>query len=58
MAGEELVEIVVEIRGLDGGQSVQIDVSERIGGDVLGGITLEVTAVEYKTYLPLVLRDY
>jgi hypothetical protein len=58
MAGEELAEIVVEIYGLDGGQSTQIDVSERIGGDVLGGITLEVTAIEYKVYLPLVLRDH
>ncbi|MBN1810682.1 MAG: hypothetical protein JXA14_02480, partial [Anaerolineae bacterium] len=57
MAGEELVEIAVEIYRLDGGQSVQIDVSERIGGDVLGGITLDVTAVEYKVYLPLVLRS-
>jgi len=58
LAGEELVAITVEIYGLDPGESVQIDVSERIGGDVLGGITLNVTAVEHKIYLPLVLQNY
>jgi len=56
LAGEELVEVVIEIEGLEG-QQVQIDVSERIGGDVLGGITLDVAAAEHKIYLPLVMRS-
>jgi hypothetical protein len=57
LAGEELVEIEIEIHALDSELSVQIDVSERIGGDVLGGITLDVEAAQHKVYLPLVLRN-
>jgi parallel beta-helix repeat protein len=57
LAGEELVEIEIEIHGLDSELSAQIDVSERIGGDVLGGITLDVEAAQRKVYLPLVLRN-
>jgi parallel beta-helix repeat protein len=58
LTGEELAGIRVDIYGMDAELSTQVDVSERIGEDVLGGMTLDVTAVEYKIYLPLVLRAY
>jgi len=56
LTGEELVEVQLEIDGLDAGQSVQIDVSERVGGDILGGITLDLVAEQRQFYLPLLFR--
>jgi parallel beta-helix repeat protein len=56
LTGEELIEIGVEVHGMDSEQSTQIHVSERIGGDIQGGITLEVEAAQYKVYLPLIVR--
>jgi hypothetical protein len=51
----ELVEVSLEVSGL-GGRWAQVDVSERIGGVVLGGTTLQVQGVaRYGLYLPLVL---
>jgi hypothetical protein len=56
MAGEELVEVVLEVHGL-GRRGCQVDVSERIGGDVMGGVSLQVDSwVEAEVFLPLVLR--
>jgi hypothetical protein len=46
----DLVEVVMEVYGLDANQSVQIDVSEHVGGDVLGDATLDVLGVEHKIY--------
>ena len=57
LAAEELVEVSLEVRGL-GGRQAQIDVSERIGGVVLGGSSLQVQGwITHEIYLPLVLRS-
>ncbi len=58
LAAEELVEVVMEVSGLNG-QYAWIDVSERIGGDVLGGVSLHVVGrVEFEVFLPVVLRQF
>jgi hypothetical protein len=42
LAAEELVEVILEISGSEG-QETWIDVSERIGGEVLGGVSVHLT---------------
>jgi len=54
-AGEELVEVVLEISGL-GGRRGEIDVSERIGGEVLGGVSLQVIG-RIQVFLPVALHN-
>jgi hypothetical protein len=55
LMGEELFEVILEVSGLRGRQG-QIDVSERIGGDVLGGVSLQVMG-HFELYLPIVARQ-
>lgn len=56
LRAEELVEVSMEVWGLDG-RRAQIDVSERIGGVVLGGSSLQVQGrPAYGIYLPIVVR--
>jgi parallel beta-helix repeat protein len=55
LMGEELVQVALEVSGL-GGRQGQIDVSERIGGEVLGGVSLHVVG-HFKLYLPIVIRN-
>ena len=55
LGAEERVRVIAALTGLVG-EAGRVDVSERIGGDVLGGITLELRAPEYRVYLPLVVR--
>jgi hypothetical protein len=53
-----LVGVTAEIAGM-GAEQVWIDVSERIGGEVLGGVSVQVLGqVGYRVYLPLVLRSH
>jgi parallel beta-helix repeat protein len=56
LAGEELIEVVLEVSGLNGRRG-EIDVSERIGGDVLGGISLHLVG-RIEIFLPVVMRDF
>jgi hypothetical protein len=58
LGAEELVGVTAEIAGM-GAEQVWIDVSERIGGEVLGGVSVQVLGqVGYRVYLPLVLRSH
>jgi hypothetical protein len=58
LGAEELVEVSLQVIGL-GGRQAQIDVSERIGGVVLGGSSLQVKGVaSYAIYLPLLNRGF
>jgi len=57
MAGGELVEVTLAVYGL-GRRGCQVDVSERIGGEVLGGVSLQVDSwVRAEAFMPLVLRS-
>ena len=55
LAGEELVQVLLTFQNLQGWQG-EIDVSEQIGGEELGGVTIQVVG-RYDLFLPLVLRD-
>ncbi len=55
LMGEELFEVALEVSGLHGRQG-QVDVSERIGGEVLGGISLQVMGY-FEVYLPMVVAS-
>jgi hypothetical protein len=55
LQGEELAEVTVDVSGLDG-RPAWIDVSERIGGEVWGGVSLYVVG-QYEMFVPLVLSD-
>lgn len=52
----EQVEVVMVVAGLNG-QHGEINVSERIGDDILGGISLSVIG-RFDIFLPIVLRDF
>ena len=56
LAGEELIEVVLEVSGLNGRRG-EIDVSERIGDEVLGGVSLHVVG-QAEIFLPLVLCNF
>lgn len=55
LMGEELVEVTMMLNNLDGWQGT-VRISERIGGDEVGGIDVQVVG-DYEIFLPLVLRD-
>ena len=57
LAAEELFQVSLELSGLDG-RGGWIDISERIGKEVLGGISLRVLGeLEYVIFLPVVQRQ-
>jgi hypothetical protein len=56
LAGNELIEIVMEVHGL-AGKYGKIEVSESIGGEVLGGITLLVEG-KVEIYLPITSMNF
>jgi hypothetical protein len=55
LAGEELFEVALEVSGVEG-QVGQVDVSESIGGEVLGGVSLQIVE-RHRLFLPLLLHQ-